>query len=457
MILKFLSCFSVSKMTSTATCQPSPALPTKPTTVATTDLRLRLKSLLTQQKHTDCSFRVDNTTINCHKVILSTASPVFEAMFFGPLAETCCIDITDISREAFQLMLEFVYTDEVDMSQVTQIEDLMELYYCANKYLLVELMVSCDQLIRKTLRHDNILQAIDMAVSMNVAELLDITVNFFTKYCLIGRFFANCILQNDFHISKECLNYILSSDIKQQNINLVCLVKKWCRTEAKQRALRPEDIRQTLSGVRIPDDILSDVENLQSLVVADSAALMQSSRLAWTVCQRQYFRAVRPLRIEQEQQRSFETSIESNRFTALRSLIINSRLTPFVRTRANAAHLAGEFSKYTEQLTVTIWDKDDAFRLAQTFVVFNTEYNSTCSLVFESPVMLTPDTCYAVRFDWAEATPFGCEYPLSVMSPEETLGGGMCCVQFDRSLRETDVMLNQQGSLLSGVELVILS
>lgn len=420
--------------------------------VASTDLRLRLKSLLTQQKHTDCSFCVDNTTINCHKVILSTASPVFEAMFFGPLAETCCIHITDISREAFQLMLEFVYTDEVDMSQVTQIEDLMELYYCAKKYLLVELMVSCDQLIRKTLRHDNILQAIDMAVSMNIAELLDITVTFFNKYCLIGRFFANIILKNDFHISKECLNYILSSDIKQQNINLVCLVKKWCRTEAKQRALRPEDIRQTLNGVYIPDDILDDVKNLQSLVVADSS--LNSSRLSWMVCQRQYFRAVRPLMIG-EVRRTFETSIESNRFSALRSLIINSRLTPFVRTRSSAAHL-GEFNKYTEQLTVTICAKD-AFQFSQKFVIFNTEFNSTVSLVFESPVVLTPDVCYAVRFDWAETPPQGCEYPLSVMSPEETLSGGLCCVQFDRNLREADMMLSQQGSLLSGIELVILS
>lgn len=441
-------------MASTTCLPPTTTIhPAKPA-VASTDLRLRLKSLLTQQKHTDCSFRVDSTTINCHKVILSTASPVFEAMFFGPMAETRCIHITDISPVAFQLMLEFVYTDEVDMSQVTQIEDLMELYYCAKKYLLFELMLSCDQLIRKTLRHDNILQAIDMAVSMNVVELLDITVTFFTKYCLIGRFFANIILQNDFHISKECLNYILGSDIKQQNINLVCLVKKWCRTEAKQRALRPEDIRQTLNGVVIPEAILDDVRNLQSLVVADSATLLQNSRLSWMVCQRQYFRAVRPLMIG-EVQRSFETSIETNRFSAVRSLIINSRLTPFVRTRSIAAHL-GEFNKYTEQLTVTVCAKD-AFQFRQKFVIFNTEYNSTVSLVFESPVMLTPDVCYAVSFDWAEAPALGCEYPLSVMSPEETISGGLCCVQFDGHLRETDVMMSQQGSLLCGIELVILN
>lgn len=414
------------------------------------DLRVRLKNLLTQQKHTDCSFRIDNVIINSHKVILSTASPVFEAMFFGPLAETCCIEISDISYEAFQLMLEYIYTDEVDMSAVVQIEDLMELYYCAKKYLLSVLMLKCDKLIRTTLRHENILQAIDMAVAMNIPELLDITLSFFSKYCLIGRYFSNIILKNDFHISKECLNFILASGIKQQNINLICLIKKWCRTEAKQLALKPDDVRLTLTGIQIPEDILDDVKNMHSLVVADNA--LKNSRLAWMLCQRQYYKAVRPLQIGQEQ--SFNTSIQSNRLIALRSLIINSRLTPLIRTSLNLSSHAPLDCKYTEQLLVKISTNED-FSFVQKFILFNTEYNSTVNLVFENPVMITPDITYAIKIQWPDYLS-DCEYPRSVLSLSDTIAGDLCTIKFDQHLID-NVMLNQYGSILAGVEFVILN
>lgn len=413
------------------------------------DLRVRLKNLLIQQKHTDCSFRIDNVIINSHKIILSTASPVFEAMFFGPLAETCCIEISDISYEAFQLMLEYIYTDEVDMSAIVQIEDLMELYYCAKKYLLTVLQLTCEKLIRTTLRHENILQAIDMAVAMNIPELLEITLSFFSKYCLIGRYFSNIILKNDFHISKECLNYILASGIKQQNINLICLIKKWCRTEAQLLALKPDEVRLTLNGIQIPEDILDDVKNMHSLVVADSA--LKNSRLSWMVCQRQYYKAVRPLQIGQEHK--FQTSIQSDRLIALRSLIINSRLTPLSRT--NLSSHAPIDCKYTEQLLINITTADGNFSFVQKFVLFNTEFNSTVNLVFENPVMITPDTTYAIQIQWPDYL-YDCEYPRSVLSMIDSVAGGLCTIKFDQHLMD-NVMLNQHGSILAGVEFVILN
>lgn len=419
------------------------------------DLRIRLKNLLKSQKHTDCSFRVENTILNSHKVILCTASPVFEAMFYGPLAETRCIHIADITADTFKLMLEYIYTDEVDLTG-TQIEDILELYYCAKKYMLTVLMQKCDHLIRTTLRHENILQAIDMAVAMNIPELLDITIGFFTKYCLIGRFFTNILLQNDFHMSKESLNYILASDIKQQNINLVCLIRKWCRMEAEQQALRPEDIRQTLAGIRVPDDIADDVAELQTLVVADGA--LKNSRLAWQLCQRQHYKAVRPLRIGME--RSFETSLQSSRLIALRALVINSQLTPFVRT-GESNNIGGRSqvapSSYTEQLMVRVSagaceTKD--FTVDQKFVLFNTEYNSTVSLVFENPIMMPADVRYKISMEWKDYC-VGCEYPRSVLSPMETVGGGLCTLQFDQHLGNSG-LVNQYGSILAGVEFVVL-
>ena len=44
----------------------------------------------------------------CHRIFLAMASPVFEAMFFGGLAEkeNHVIKILDVQPEAFRVMLE---------------------------------------------------------------------------------------------------------------------------------------------------------------------------------------------------------------------------------------------------------------------------------------------------------------------------------------------------------------
>jgi speckle-type POZ protein len=41
-----------------------------------------------------------------HKLILASCSPVFEAMFFGPLAEKQCISISDVEPHVFRSLLQ---------------------------------------------------------------------------------------------------------------------------------------------------------------------------------------------------------------------------------------------------------------------------------------------------------------------------------------------------------------
>ena len=54
-------------------------------------------------------------------MFLAMASPVFEAMFYGGLAETKReIKILDVQPEAFGAMLSYIYTDEVHLTRYTR-------------------------------------------------------------------------------------------------------------------------------------------------------------------------------------------------------------------------------------------------------------------------------------------------------------------------------------------------
>lgn len=67
--------------------------------------------LLQSGQWSDCTFLVgsqpDQVVIAGHKLILAMASPVFEAMFYGGMAERSDpINISDVQPEAFKALLE---------------------------------------------------------------------------------------------------------------------------------------------------------------------------------------------------------------------------------------------------------------------------------------------------------------------------------------------------------------
>ena len=70
-------------------------------------------------------------------MFLAMASPVFEAMFYGGLAETKReIKILDVQPDAFSAMLEYIYTDELHLSNFELVCDIC---YAAKKYMLPDL------------------------------------------------------------------------------------------------------------------------------------------------------------------------------------------------------------------------------------------------------------------------------------------------------------------------------
>lgn len=414
--------------------------------MARIDLIDRLRILLIDEKHTDCSFKIDGKIINAHKIILSAASPVFEAMFYGPMAEKCCINISDINESTFHLMLMYIYSDKIETTKST-IDDLMELYYCAEKYLINDLLAQCTILIKSTLSHSNILRALNLAVFFNIHNLLTICMNFFTNYCLNNGNFIKVVLQSNLHISKECLNYILKCNINQQNVNLIYLIKEWCRNEANYLGLHKDNMKMALNGIQIPCSIKKDLDNMETMSISDNT--LRNSQLSWIICQRTYYKALQPLRINSGNENfKFLSSISCNRCIALKSLIINSRLAPFIRNCP--------FS-YTENIRLEMRNEnsDDMQQIVyrQHFVIFNVEYNSNLYLEFEQPVLIMANVLHKITFIWDEHL-IGCEYPRNLFGQRSNNMNDLCSLMFESEVNDT---VGCDGSILNGLEYVILN
>lgn len=129
-------------------------------------LTKRGEHLLSSGKWADCHFVLGQEsggqqTISGHKLILAMASPVFEAMFYGELAEKDePIPILDIRPDAFRALLVYIYTDVI---QVDTVDKACELCYAAKKYMLWHVVETCTNFIFKDLRPANVCRAYEFA------------------------------------------------------------------------------------------------------------------------------------------------------------------------------------------------------------------------------------------------------------------------------------------------------
>lgn len=98
--------------------------------------------------------------IPAHKFVLAVRSAVFDAMFNGGIsAQSDEVELPDVEYSAFQSLLRFLYTDEVQIGP----ETVMTTLYTAKKYAVPTLENACVDFLKKNLSADNALMLLSQA------------------------------------------------------------------------------------------------------------------------------------------------------------------------------------------------------------------------------------------------------------------------------------------------------
>lgn len=173
----------------------------------------RNRHLLETGKFADCKFLVgiedDKNTISAHKIILATASPVFEKMFFGELAEQSYpIVIPDVEPDKFKDLLEYIYTNRI---KITSIEYAIELYCLGDKYMMSNVMDECMEYINYKLDAKNACRTYDFARFFNLVKLKTKCMNVSINLIFYMNILKNClILPYYFQIIVARTKYVLA-------------------------------------------------------------------------------------------------------------------------------------------------------------------------------------------------------------------------------------------------------
>ncbi|CAK1549979.1 unnamed protein product [Leptosia nina] len=430
----------------------------------------RVNKLLVSYNWSDCKFLVCEKEFQAHKLILATSSPVFEAMFYGPLSTNNNIIITDIDPSIFQLLLNFIYTDKVD---IKSIEEAYDLLYVSKKYLLDTLTDICLEYVQSAMSVDNVIYILNIPNYMQENKVVASALNLFCRH-------AYYLLDNyNYDISTSLWRKILESDelnIKERDLIKLLFTWTLCYKEKyksttdiyKRRdiliktglfsllrfyALSNDDldaIANDPSNILLPEEIehikfkIGKSENYIKYndQICASAIPRKTIDIQWRLCLRALIRSESPITIDSHNYCA-HTRLKADKSFFLYSLIVQSRVAP-VNNFCNSIKI------YNEDLIISVLSEDNNSIIKKITFKKDVEYDCNVGIDFSEPLCLRKDQWYTIKFVWPHLSSYD-THLYSVQRREKNLSYMSLCnniIQFE--FEDLPSKCNTGGSLLKG-------
>ncbi|KAK3710129.1 hypothetical protein QZH41_001609 [Actinostola sp. cb2023] len=169
----------------------------------------------------------DKVTIPANKYILAISSPVFEAMFYGKLAETKpTIDLSECSKEGLHELLRYVNSDEVNLTG----SNVLEVLYLAEKYMMPFLAEKCKNHLQNEVGPDDVFSILHVVRDEQLQKHFWNIVDSKTQQAVSSEPFLN--------VSREMLCQILRRDaLNISELELFYAVDRWVGKRIEEKGL----------------------------------------------------------------------------------------------------------------------------------------------------------------------------------------------------------------------------
>ena len=208
-------------------------------------------STLKRSKHlSDITLIVDNQKFFCHKIIMSSFSAFFDAMFTSELKEYHQdeIQIHDVDKYIFMSILDFMYTGE----NIVNINNVQKLLSTSSYLQIPQLQCHCERFICRHIEIDNCVDVAILGDAVNSEYLLSKAVSF------ISRHFSELVLRD--RIDSITKNIFISI-LREKHINteneysLFQTVLSWLR---QNKDVKPLEVLKNVNLSQILDEELED-------------------------------------------------------------------------------------------------------------------------------------------------------------------------------------------------------
>lgn len=148
---------------------------------ATSSFMSDMYRLINNPDHSDITFVVEGRPVYAHKAILSIRCDHFRAMFASGMKESRDAEIVlhDISYNTFVNLMQFIYTDTVDVSA----DGAIELFVAADLYTMARLKALCEGIVQKAITVDNSAQLLMTADSLpHATSMQDLCLRYIVRH-----------------------------------------------------------------------------------------------------------------------------------------------------------------------------------------------------------------------------------------------------------------------------------
>ena len=194
--------------------------------------------MLNNDRLSDVKFVVANSNgeteskqvIPAHKFILAIGSPVFEAMFYGELAETKdTIELPDCDNESLLELFRYMYSDELNLSG----SNVMGVLYLAKKYIVPSLTNKCAEYLKEKLDPSNVFSILPFAQKYEEKAPVDrcwMVIENHTEAAVKSEAFET--------IERSLLEEVVARDnLSIKEVSLFQAVDRWATTQCKKQGL----------------------------------------------------------------------------------------------------------------------------------------------------------------------------------------------------------------------------
>ena len=217
--------------------------------------------------------------IPAHKLVLSISSPVFEAMFYGELAETTdSIELPDCEYDSLLELFRYMYSDEVILSG----SNVMGVLYLAKKYMVPSLADKCVEYLQDNLDPSNAFSILPSAQKFEEKHLVDQcwqVIDEQTEEAVNSDVFAT--------IERSLLQAVVVRDtLTIEEIELFKAVDLWATKECERQGLAADGAtkrrileEEVIKGIRFPtlkqEDIASVVMDSEILISEEIVSIVE--------------------------------------------------------------------------------------------------------------------------------------------------------------------------------------
>lgn len=322
------------------------------------------------------------------------------------------IKITDASYETFDVFINYIYTGELVLKDDgNELDRLMELSYCAQKYMIEDMRKQCLSKLNEFLNSNTILTVVEKSFQMHLEDFLVSCLYYIADSFDEGTTFSNLILNNEkAHLTPRCFEFLVKNllDYFGERDDVLCLIKAWSfmQCQIDNLSVNEDTLVVTLKKLHL-DDVLSDkIVKLKSSFINSSST---TSKIAKSF-HRVYYKPVRPLIIERNQL-SFDTNVSFKRFAIMNSLMVNSRMVP---DQYDICDMSNQM--YTENVNVEVFDKASNKSLYnQHHTIDNVSFNAFFRVKLDDTMVLFPHHVYVIKISWSIDS-IGFEYPRCIFS-----------------------------------------